>query len=96
LGLSEEEVAFYDALAENQSALEILGNVSLKIIAHELLVSLRENVTVDWAHRASARAKLRVLVKRILKKYGYPPDLQEAAVQTVLQQAETLSKAWMN
>jgi len=95
LGLSEEEVAFYDALAENQSALEILGNVSLKIIAHELLVSLRENVTVDWAHRASARAKLRVLVKRILKKYGYPPDLQDAAVQTVLQQAEAFSKAWM-
>jgi len=96
LGLSPEEMSFYQALAENNSAVEILGNPQLLVIAHELLVSLRENVTVDWAHRASARAKLRVLVKRILKKYGYPPDLQEAAVQTVLQQAETLSKAWMN
>jgi len=95
LGLSDEEIAFYDALAENQSAVDILGDASLKIIAHELLMSLRENVTVDWAHRASARAKLRVLVKRILKKYGYPPDLQEVAVQTVLQQAETMSMTWM-
>ena len=75
--------------------MQVLGDASLRVIAHELLVSLRENVTVDWAHRANARAKLRVLVKRILKKYGYPPDLQDAAVQTVLQQAETLSKSWM-
>jgi len=64
------------------------------VIAHELLVSLRENVSVDWAHRESARARLRVLVKRILRKYGYPPDLQDAAVQTVLQQAEALSSGW--
>ncbi len=96
LGLTDEEIAFYDALAENESAVQVLGDASLRVIAHELLVSLRENVTVDWAHRANARAKLRVLVKRILKKYGYPPDLQDAAVQTVLQQAEVLSKAWMN
>jgi type I restriction enzyme, R subunit len=95
LGLSDEEIAFYDALAENESAVQILGNANLKIIAHELLVNLRANVTVDWAHRANSRAKLRVLVKRILKKYGYPPDLQDAAVQTVLLQAETLSRAWM-
>ena len=67
----------------------------LRLIAHELLTSLRENVTVDWAHRESARARLRVLVKRILRKYGYPPDLQDAAVQTVLQQAEALSAAWV-
>ena len=66
----------------------------LRVIAHELLVSLRENVAVDWAHRESARARLRVLVKRSLRKYGYPPDLQDAAVQTVLQQAEALSSAW--
>jgi type I restriction enzyme R subunit len=83
-------------LAENQSAVDVMGDVNLKIIAHELLISLRENVTVDWAHRANARAKLRVLVKRILRKYGYPPDLQDQAVQTVLQQAETLSLSWTN
>ena len=62
----------------------------LRVIAHELLVSLRKNVAVDWAHHAAARARLRVLVKRILRKYGYPPDLQDAAVQTVLQQAEVI------
>jgi type I restriction enzyme, R subunit len=93
-GLSEEEIAFYDALAENQSAVEAMGDQNLRVIAHELLVSLRENVTVDWAHRDSARARMRVLVKRILRKYGYPPDLQDAAVQTVLRQAEELSGMW--
>jgi type I restriction enzyme, R subunit len=93
-GLSDEEIAFYDALAENVSAVEMMGDDKLRLIAHELLVSLRENVSVDWAHRDSARARMRVLVKRILRKYGYPPDLQDAAVQTVLQQAEALSAAW--
>jgi type I restriction enzyme R subunit len=93
-GLSDEEIAFYDALAENESAVQVMGDDKLKVIAHELLVSLRENVTVDWAHRESARARMRVLVKRILRKYGYPPDLQDAAVQTVLRQAEALSSAW--
>ncbi|MDO4777906.1 MAG: type I restriction endonuclease subunit R [Cardiobacteriaceae bacterium] len=93
-GLSDEEIAFYDALAENQSAVQIMGDDKLKIIAHELLKSLRENVSVDWARRESARARMRVLVKRILRKYGYPPDLQDAAVQTVLQQAEVLSSEW--
>jgi len=93
-GLSDEEIAFYDALAENESALQVMGDAGLRVIAHELLVSLRENVAVDWAHRESARARLRVLVKRILRKYGYPPDLQDAAVQTVLQQAEALSAGW--
>src|SRR5690606_13198590 len=93
-GLSDEEYAFYMALAENNSAVEVMGNDQLMVIAHELLVSLRENVTVDWAHRESARARMRVLVKRILRKYGYPPDLQDAAVQTVLRQAEALSAAW--
>ena len=94
-GLSEDEIAFYDALAESESAVTILGNDSLKVIAHELLVGLKGNITVDWAHRESARARMRVLVKRILRKYGYPPDLQDIAVQTVLRQAETLSSAWM-
>jgi type I restriction enzyme, R subunit len=93
-GLSDEEIAFYDALAENESALQVMGDDKLRVIAHELLVSLRENVAVDWAHRESARARLRVLVKRILRKYGYPPDLQDSAVQTVLQQAEVLSALW--
>ncbi len=94
-GLSDEEIAFYDALAENESAIQIMGDDKLRVIAHELLVSLRENVTVDWAHRDSARARMRVLVKRILRKYGFPPDLQDKAVQTVLQQAEALYSEWV-
>lgn len=89
-GMSPEEVAFYDALADNPSAVDILGNDQLKIIAHELLMGLRADVTVDWAHRDSARARLQVLVKRILRKYGYPPDLEDAAVRGVLAQAEAL------
>ncbi len=93
-GLSEDEVAFYDALADNESAVQVMGNDQLKIIAHELLQGLKTNITIDWAHRDSARARLRVLVKRILRKYGYPPDLQDGAVQVVLQQAEALSARW--
>lgn len=92
--LSPDEIAFYDALAENDSAVEVMGNDALKVIAHELLTSLKSNVTVDWAHRDSARARMRVLVKRILRKHGYPPDLEDSAVQTVLQQAEALSEQW--
>ena len=93
-GLSQDEVAFYDALAESDSAVQAMGNDSLKVIAHELLVSLKSSVSVDWSHRESARARMRVLVKRILRKHGYPPDLQDAAVQTVLRQAEALSSTW--
>ena len=93
-GLSDEEIAFYDALGENESALQMMGHDKLRLIAHELLIRLQENISVDWAHRDSARARMRVLVKRILRKYGYPPDLQDAAVQTVLQQAEALSSGW--
>jgi type I restriction enzyme R subunit len=93
-GLTEEEIAFYDALAENESAREVMGEPALRVIAHELVKSIRGSVTVDWMHREAARARIRVLVKRILRKYGYPPDLQDAAVQTVLQQAEALSAAW--
>ena len=87
-GLPSEELAFYDALADNESAVEVMGNDQLKIIAHELLVGLKANVSIDWAHRDSARARLRVLVKRVLRKYGYPPDLEDAAVRGVLAQAE--------
>lgn len=90
LGLSPEEVAFYMALAENKSAVEAMGDEKLRVIAHELLEQLQRNATVDWQHRESARARMRVLVKRILKKYGYPPDLADEAVQTVLAQAEIL------
>lgn len=71
-----------------------MGDKNLRVIAQELLSSLKSNVSVDWAHRDSARARMRVLVKRILRKYGYPPDLEDAAVQTVLQQAELLSESW--
>ncbi|MCY4595567.1 MAG: type I restriction endonuclease subunit R [Bryobacterales bacterium] len=93
-GLSQEEISFYDALAQNKSAVEVMGNDHLRVIAHELLNSLSSNASVDWQHRESARARMRVLVKRILRKHGYPPDLQDAAVQTVLQQAEVLSARW--
>src|SRR5690606_9574956 len=89
-GLSPEELAFYDALAENESAVEAMGSEQLRIIAHELVTQMRGSATVDWHHKASARAKMRVLVKRILKRYGYPPDLEQEAVQTVLAQAEVL------
>jgi type I restriction enzyme, R subunit len=93
-GLSDEEIAFYDALAQNESARDVMGEPALRVIAHELVMSLKGSVTVDWTHREAARARMRVLVKRILRKYGYPPDLQDAAVQTVLQQAEALSSEW--
>lgn len=94
-GLSQDEIAFYDALAENESAVQVMGNDALKIIAHELMVGLQSSVSVDWSHRESARARMRVLVKRILRKYGYPPDLQDSAVQMVLKQAEALSTGWI-
>ena len=89
-GLSQEELAFYDALAEHEKAVEVLGSEQLRIIAHELVQQLRGNVTVDWHHRESARASMRILVKRILRRFGYPPDLSDIAVQTVLAQAEAL------
>ncbi|WAL81843.1 type I restriction endonuclease subunit R [Pandoraea sp. XJJ-1] len=94
LGLSEDELRFYDALANNEASVRLLGDETLKKIAHELTESLRQNVSVDWAQRESVRAKLRLMVKRILRKYKYPPDQQEEAIQTVLQQAEKLSAEW--
>ena len=93
-GPSPEEVALYAALAENESAVEVMGDDQLRVIAHELLISVRNTGSVDWMRRGSARARMRVMVKRILKRYGYPPDLQAGAVQTVLQQAEALSERW--
>jgi type I restriction enzyme R subunit len=94
MGLTDEEKAFYDALAENESARQVMGEPSLRVIAHELVASIKSSVSVDWMHREAARARMRVLVKRLLRKYGYPPDLQDAAVQNVLQQAEALSAEW--
>ncbi|MET3122307.1 type I restriction enzyme R subunit [Oxalobacteraceae bacterium GrIS 2.11] len=94
LGLTEDEIRFYDALANNESAVRELSDETLKLIAHELTENLRQNVSVDWSQRESVRAKLRLMVKRILRKYKYPPDQQEEAIQTVLQQAESLSSDW--
>ena len=94
LGLSEDELAFYDALGVNDSAVQVLGDETLRGIARELVQTVRANVTIDWTLRENVRAKLRVLVKRILRKHGYPPDKQESATQTVLEQAEVLSAGW--
>ncbi|HOP08406.1 MAG TPA: type I restriction endonuclease subunit R [candidate division Zixibacteria bacterium] len=95
LGLSEDEIAFYDALETNDSAVQVLGDDTLKTIARELVETVRRNVTIDWTVREAVRAKLRVLVKRILRKYGYPPDKQEKATVTVLEQAELLCQDWV-
>ena len=94
LGLTDDEVAFYDALAANASAVQAMGDAKLKVIAAELITKVRQSVTIDWTLRESARAKIKVMVKRILNKYGYPPDLQEEAVKTVLKQAELLCADW--
>jgi type I restriction enzyme, R subunit len=93
-GLTAEEIAFYDALAENESARQVMGEPTLRVIAQELVTVIKNNVSVDWMHKDSTRARIRVHVKRLLRKYGYPPDLQDAAVQNVLQQAEALSAEW--
>ena len=94
LGLTDDEVRFYDALAENESAVRELSDETLKKIAHELTENLRKNISVDWSERESVRAKLRLMVKRILRKYKYPPDQQEGAVELVLQQAKALGEMW--
>ena len=94
LGLSEEELAFYDALSANESAVQVLGDQTLSLIAREVLQTVRSNVTIDWTVKESVRANLRRMVKRVLRKYGYPPDLQEKATLTVLEQAELLAKDW--
>jgi len=94
LRLSEDELAFYDALETNDSAVKVLGDDTLRGIARELVETVRNNVTIDWTLRENVRAQLRVLVKRILRKHGYPPDKQEKATQTVLEQAALLSGEW--
>ena len=94
LGLSEDELAFYDALETNDSAVKVLGDEMLRDIARQLVETVRKNVTIDWTLRESVQAKLRVLVRRILRRHGYPPDKQEKATVTVLEQAEVLSEGW--
>ena len=94
LGLSDDELAFYDALETNDSAVQVLGDETLRAIARELVDTVRSNVTIDWTLRENVRAKLRAMVKRILRKHGYPPDKQEKATVTVLEQAEVLSEGW--
>ena len=94
LGLSEDELAFYDALETNDSAVQVLGDETLRDIARDLVETVRNNVTIDWTLRENVRANLRRLVRRTLRKHGYPPDKQERATQTVLEQAEVLSQDW--
>src|SRR5690606_24817673 len=93
-GMTPDEVAFYDALAENESAVEVLGNDELRVIAQLVLEALKKNVTVDWARRETVRARLRVIVKDILEDHGYPPDLPNEAVRNVLEQAEVMRRRW--
>lgn len=94
LGMTEDELAFYDALETNDSAVKVLGDETLRMIARELVAAVRNNNMIDWTLRENVRAQLRVLVKRILRKHGYPPDKQEKATQTVLEQAALLSAEW--
>src|SRR6266436_2735657 len=91
LGLTDDEVAFYDALEVNDSAVKVLGEPALKTIARELVDTVRNNTTIDWTVRENVRANMRRLVRRVLNRHGYPPDLQEKATQTVLEQAELLA-----
>ena len=95
LGLSDDELAFYDALGVNDSAVQVLGDETLRDIARELVETVRSNVTIDWTLRENVRANLRRLVKRVLRKHGYPPDKQDSATRTVLEQAEVMSTAWV-
>jgi type I restriction enzyme R subunit len=95
LNMTEDEVAFYDALEVNDSAVAVLGDDKLKMIARELVETVRRNTSIDWTLKESVKANLRRLVRRILNKYGYPPDKQPKAVQTVLEQAEALAKDWV-
>jgi len=94
LGLSEDELAFYDALEVNDSAVQVLGDETLRAIARDLVEAVRRNASIDWTERETVKAKLRTIIKRLLRKHGYPPDKQEKATQTVLIQAETLCKDW--
>jgi len=95
LGLTDDELAFYDALEVNDSAVKVLGDETLRTIARELVKRVKQNLTIDWTLRESARAKLRVVVKHLLAEYGYPPDKQDKATRTVIEQAEVLSREWV-
>lgn len=94
LGLSDDEVAFYDALADNPSARQVMGDEKLRLLAQELVDRVRQSVTIDWQVRENARAQIRVLVKRLLRQYGYPPDMEQRATELVLEQTEALCKEW--
>ena len=94
--MNDDEIAFYDALADNESAKQVLGDDTLKTIARELLEMVKRNVSIDWTERESVQARLRLMVKKILRKYGYPPDKQEKATLTVLEQAKLLGYEWVN
>ena len=95
MGLTDDEKAFYDAFAANENAEQAMGDDKLRVIAAELITQVKKSVAIDWNLRESARAKIKVMVKRILNKYGYPPDLQDEAVKTVLAQAELLCAEWV-
>ena len=94
LGLTDDELAFYDALALNDSAVMEMGDEALKLIARELVEKVRQNVTIDWRLRESVQSGLRVLVKRVLRRHHYPPDKQEKATELVLEQTAVLSEVW--
>jgi len=96
LGLSDDEVAFYDALADNESARDVMGDEKLHVLAQELVDRVKESVTIDWQIRENARAQIRVMVKRILRKHGYPPDMQQRATELVIEQAEVLCRDWVD
>lgn len=87
-------MAFYDALGVNDSAVQLMGDQTLKLIAYELVQAIRNSVTIDWTVKESVRAKIRTVIKRLLRKHKYPPDMQEKAVQTIVEQAEALCKDW--
>ena len=95
-GLNEDELAFYDALETNDSAVQVLGDETLRTIAQELVGTVWRNATIDWTVRESVRAGMRNAVRRVLRKHGYPPDKQDKAVETVIEQAELLSEEWAN
>ena len=90
LGLNSDEVAFYDALTDDDAVKEFITDETLKLIAHELTIAIRRNVSIDWSIRKSAQAGMRKIIKRLLKKYDYPPDKSKKALETVLKQAELM------
>ena len=94
LGLSQEEVAFYEALAENGSARELMAHETLRTLARLLVQTIRDSATIDWTRKEGVRAKMRIEVRKLLARYGYPPDLQKAAVDLVVRQAETIAVDW--